>query len=271
MTVLTYSLLWLPCAIVHFTAAQSGIFEVDLISPRNGTWSPANITPIVFAVQQPQLSALVQRRVIQWTLGQYGNPSDLAIHSGQISFEASGSSPNLYLAAGYTNATAGIEDDWVFRWQFSTRNCSLITSENALSSYTSSSQGRSVGFRTSKSAPALNIDTALSLQSCRDTRYVAYNVTAIQSPPTADINSPVPSSCVVLGSPPMVTGNPCAVTIDAAASSSASAAISYAACQATATSCTSPSATTKPSSGHRLTGGRPYVWAFMGVLGVACL
>jgi hypothetical protein len=267
MAFLTTSALWL-CVLANLAAAQSGIFEVDLVFPRNGTWSPSSITPIVFAVQQPQLGALVQSGMIQWTLRQYGNSSDAAGTYGQINFKPNSPSSNSYLATGYTNFTSGIEDDWVFRWQFSTRNCSLITPDNALTSFTSSSQGRSVAFRTSKSAPALNMDMALSLESCGDSRNIAYNVTAIQTPPATDINSPIPSACAVLGVPALVTGTPCAVTIDAAASSSASAAISYSACQATSTSCVSPSATTKPSAGHRLSSGKSISWAFLGFVGL---
>jgi hypothetical protein len=48
MALLKYAFLWLACAAAHFAMAQSGTLEVDLLFPRNGTWKPTAILPIVF-------------------------------------------------------------------------------------------------------------------------------------------------------------------------------------------------------------------------------
>jgi hypothetical protein len=269
MARLSRALLWLCCAIANLVAAQSGIFEIDLVFPKNGTWSSTSGLPIVFAVQQPQLGVLVQRQVIRWTLNRESNSFNSSGFSGQVTFEtnATASNQNLFIATGFTNAISGIEGDWAFRWQVSTRNCSLITSDNALTTFSSSSQGRGVGFRTSKSAPVPNIDTALALDACRDSRWLAYNVSAVQKIPEGS-DALLSSSCAALAAQPTVTGNPCAVTISAAASSSASAAISYSACQATSTACASPTTTTKPSAADRPESRSFLLWLVVGALGL---
>jgi hypothetical protein len=230
--------------------AQSGTLEVDLLFPRNGTWKPTAILPIVFAVQQPQLGILIQKQVIRWRFRQNNNSSASA-HEGTTTFDLNSTTPGLYLATGFSDAFANVEGLWGLQWQVSLRNCSEISSEHAIPSFSSFSESIFMHFRTNNSAPTPNLETALSLDSCHDLDSLAFSVSAIQNI-RAGSEELLSTTCAALGDSPMVAGSPCSVTIDAAASASASAAISYSVCQATSTACAAPSSSTKPLAATRL-------------------
>jgi hypothetical protein len=265
MAIVSYVLLWLACVAANVTATRSGTLELDLMFPRNGTWKPTNLMPIIFAVQQLQLGDLVQRQLIRWRLAQRDNTTLDSIRTGAATIELNSTTPGLYLATGFSDALAGIEGEWIFQWQVSLRNCSELNDRNTLLQFSVSSETRWAYFRTNESAPTLNFETAISPDSCRDVENIAFNVTAIQSIPRG-IDPEASPSCAALGAPPKVTGSPCAVTINAAASMSASAAVSYSACQATATACAPPSST-RPSAATSLRNNWIVLWVAVTLLG----
>jgi hypothetical protein len=269
MALLNIAFLWITCAAANFVAAPSGILEVDLLFPRNGTWKPTSIMPIVFAVQQPQLGVLIQRQIIRWRLGQVNNASR-SIHEGTATFDLNATTSGLYLATGISDALAGIEGGWEIQWMVSLRNCTQLSSENTRIEFSAFAESRSTFFQTNDSAPAPSVETALSIDSCQNLDYLVYNVSAVQPVPKG-YDTELYLSCAALGDSSVVTGSPCSININAAASTSASAAISYSTCRVTSTACVSPPSTTKTSAATRLKTSTILLSAILSVVGSALL
>lgn len=54
------------------TSADSGIFEVDLLFPRNTTYAPQALMPVVWAMQNPHLAWPTQATIF-WELWEGNN------------------------------------------------------------------------------------------------------------------------------------------------------------------------------------------------------
>ncbi|KAF1826618.1 uncharacterized protein K489DRAFT_121155 [Dissoconium aciculare CBS 342.82] len=231
--------LFVTALLVSTTLAMAGpgTFLVHLVFPRNGTWAPTDNTPILFALQNPQLAASLGLTSIRWSLSRK-DIANFTIYSNDLKLKDLNSTiGNIYVATDRTGALAASEGLWIFRWTLRYSNCSGPT-DDVTYSYNSSTQGLS--FATSISAPRPLVESVLSDQTCHNSDYLALNVTAVQDVyPVAYDGQP---SCAVLGSSP-TNVVPCAISINPALISSASAAVSYSACKATAASCALPSPT----------------------------
>lgn len=227
-------------------AASTGIFEIDLVFPQNGTYATVPFMPVVFAVQNPELASSLDAQ-ISWSIFEYGSWSHDTPGSWSHDIDLrtlNASTSNPYLSASYNPKMSGIESTWVFTWEITTGNCSRSV---GMPSYNNSDSG--IIFTTRNSSQPPDLEAATRSPQCISDMGSAFNVTDQISNPDPEFK---PSySCAVLGSTP-TTRDSCAVTINASAASSISAAISQSACSASVVSCTAtPSPTPSKSAAAR--------------------
>jgi hypothetical protein len=199
-----------------------GVFEVDLVFPQEGTFAPTNVTPIIFAVQNPQRGQDLGA-FIRWTLSKTSNttrpsPYELPgkVQGGEIDLYSVNTSTisNPYLASDRMIVIGDIEDTWYFEWTirysncsdfYTNRNTSLTAVEHGYSSY-------GINFTTQRTAPRpANLDTALSNDTCRVGDYLNLNVTMYGVLPGGG-DDPY---CSILGDPITEENRNCRISSDA--------------------------------------------------------
>ncbi|PYI02373.1 hypothetical protein BO78DRAFT_400579 [Aspergillus sclerotiicarbonarius CBS 121057] len=215
--------------------ADSGIFEVDLISPRNETYTPQALMPIVFALQNPPLASTLEA-AISWQLWEGNNrtsPGSVTDGLLELALLNLTSSEPLFVDR-FVNTLAYPDGLWTFAWSLQIYNCSADERPARLISTNNTSI-----FTVSKSGQAPNLVAATSSDMCGTMEAYAFNVTSVGD------------ACGVLG--PSPTTNPCAATVNPAAASSISAAATAFACDPLQRSVnpnvTCPTSTGKSSNG----------------------
>ncbi|KAJ5765383.1 hypothetical protein N7520_004942 [Penicillium odoratum] len=195
--------------------ASSGVFEVDLIFPRNETYTPSPLMPMVFALQNPSM-AVPMEALIEWQLLEGGNISAPgSILSGALELDLMSSlnvSTDLdkatldlpgypLLVTRYLDTFSYPDGSWNFEWTLQVSNCTYGNyAPNVLQ------MTNNVTFTTSKLGKAPDLVAATSARTCDTAEGYAFNATSIEA------------TCGVLG--PTPTTNLCAITIDSAAESS---------------------------------------------------
>jgi hypothetical protein len=201
--------------------ATRGVFEVDLIFPREGTFSPTNTTPIIFAVQNPQRAKDLGAYII-WTLVQPSNATQAdgynipglrehgVIELGDLNISTIS---NPYLAWDRITAIGDTEDSWDFEWTirysnctefYTERNTTVIGVEHGISSY-------SINITTKRTAPqSASLETAFLNDTCRVGDYFNLNVTRYNLLPGGD-----PEHCSELGDPVTEENRNCRIGSDA--------------------------------------------------------
>ncbi|KAJ5560199.1 hypothetical protein N7513_002598 [Penicillium frequentans] len=192
--------------------ASPGIFEVDLVFPRNATYSPQALTPIVWALQNPSLASTLTAS-ITWSLWEGNNQSSPgSIGSGLVELnQLDVSSSEPLLVSEFVDAVAYPDGDWTLAWSLSVYNCSQLEGH-----YHDITRSNSTVFTISKSGQKPDLVAATSADECGTMKAYAFNVTSF-----GDV-------CGDLG--PTPTTNPCAVTINSTATSSIYAAATAYAC-----------------------------------------
>lgn len=168
--------------------AGLGFGEVDVIFPRNGTFGPMTLTPIVFAFQNP---AAIDRLYPYISYGLW--PADLPNGNKTLSSDLverhlpNTTGPVSFLQASIAN-TLNTENDWEFVWKMDWTNCSTAangtTSDDerglvdkpdvTLRNYW---VGHSIRFTTKKGANQPNLTALTAGDKCGDTSALAFNVT----------------------------------------------------------------------------------------------
>ncbi|KAJ5522071.1 hypothetical protein N7527_006186 [Penicillium freii] len=180
-----------------------GFGEVDVIFPRNGTFGPMTITPIVFAIQNPE-----------------------AI-DGLYPYISYGLCPVSFIQSSIPT-TLNTENEWEFVWQMDYTNCSTLANgttsndrrglaEKPEINLNSPWASRSIRFTTKKGANQPNLTALTASDKCGDTSALAFNVTQSLRPQSGYYEE---KECAVLESPASPT--PCKVSISPAAASSMS-------------------------------------------------
>lgn len=224
------------------SAITSGIFEVDVLFPRNDTYAPQSLMPVVFALQKPGLSIQLESS-IHWQLWLGGNSADPTfIYNNAFEPSLPYLTPNfstttvepVYLANA-VNTSAYPDGPWTFQWAIYVVNCSAPT--------TFVMRTGTVTFTTSKDAKAPDLVAATAPDLCRNATAYTFDVHSFNNGSVSAGNS-----CGFLGSFGASAPNPCAVSIDAAAASGILANASANACsQGQAAACARPSGEGVPS------------------------
>ncbi len=187
-----------------------GTFEVDLLFPRNSTYTPQALMPIVFALQNPTLASQLEAS-LNWQLWEGNNrssPGSVTDGLMELSLTNDLSSSEPFLFYRFVNTIAYPDGSWTLSWDLLINNCSQPPG----SSKSILTQSNTAVFTTSSSGQAPDLMAATSADMCGTVEASAFNVTS-----SGDF-------CGVLGASP--TTNPCAATIHPAAVSSISASAS---------------------------------------------
>jgi hypothetical protein len=226
-----YGLVWYLVAVLPCLSTAQQIFpatvEVDLIFPRNNTYAPTPLMPIVFAIQNSHIAKPLING-FTWQLNRMddyniGTSSTLHLTHGNIS------SSNAYFAFDTIVNFTTTESTWTLIWTASSTNCSAPNSlEPGISGR---SQSNHVIFTVKNGAQQPDLVAATSDTTCAaNTESFTYNITEILNGTwITDYNTL--DSCAVLASAlPTPSPNPCEAKVDASAASSIWAAITSTAC-----------------------------------------
>ncbi|KAI8943234.1 hypothetical protein NX059_001256 [Plenodomus lindquistii] len=155
------------------TDKQTGIVEVDLVFPRNETYAPTQIMPVVFGFQNPELAPFVATS-LAWTLfddmsnNGTGRVDDGSFDLRWTNFSSSnGSTYYRYHSAVIPELKK--EGLWTLNWRLVWWNC---TGESSPHSNTSSWY---VSFATKSGAEEMDVE--VSGEGCSPNQGFAFNIT----------------------------------------------------------------------------------------------
>ncbi|KAJ5121106.1 uncharacterized protein N7515_009067 [Penicillium bovifimosum] len=210
--------------------AVLGVGEVDLIFPRNGTFAPMTITPIVFGIQNPAVIDGLYP-ILGYGLWTADTSPD---NQTDLTYLTDGHLPNKtgpvsFLIDGIAN-THNTENQWRFVWRLIWTNCSIP--DNETTSELSLGLGdhviaQSLLFTTKKGATPLNLTTLTADDKCNDAQALTFHATTTMPAPLTDARG---ETCAVLKSP-SPTPTPCKASIAPAAASSISSSLTASYCQ----------------------------------------
>ncbi|KAJ5782629.1 hypothetical protein N7457_004403 [Penicillium paradoxum] len=199
------------------------VLEVDLIFPRNDTFAPTALTPVVFAVQNSDLISILDLQ-LSWNIR-------------PISSERWGVSDGMKLNLGETyNDTyfvhssteqLNMEGIWRLSWTLSFLNC---TSVNGSAQNSRFGIGDELYFSTRNDTQAQDLAAATEEGTCAKLPSSTLNVTRLLDASGGDY--PERSSCAAIPSS-APEPSPCKVKMDSAAALSLSASITATACART--------------------------------------
>ncbi|KAF7561915.1 hypothetical protein G7046_g2226 [Stylonectria norvegica] len=212
-------------------AAFPGIVEVDLIFPRNDTYEPVHLMPIVFAVQNPLLASPLQVD-LEWELWSQTNENISyggLEHLGENNITNSTSNPFLWY--WWSDKLFDREDVWSFVWHLDAYNCTKFESEQQSGSVILNffEMGNGITFTTKKGAQQPDLVAATDSDTCGDTEGFTFNITATLEADTDGRRDIDLTKCALLGET-SAKPDPCAVKIDTVAVSSISASMTDSAC-----------------------------------------
>ena len=230
---------WLPVALVGATDASitPGVVEVDLVFPRNDSYAPTPVLPVVFAVQNSALAPSIAP-YISLTIWNWNNMSDTIVTDHFVlTWENFSSSDPFFVHHSYTGFNN--EGNWWLTWHVVYQSC---TEESLQSPFSrrriiTNSTGWSIGFTTENSTRELDVAAAINdKKSCSEQLHlerlgVAVNVTnALRVPDSASSEwLGRGDMCAVVASA-TPTPDPCRATMDSAAAASISSAVAARLC-----------------------------------------
>ncbi|KAI6090037.1 hypothetical protein F4821DRAFT_230487 [Hypoxylon rubiginosum] len=233
---------WLVLTPCWSSAAQSPIefpatVDVELIFPRNDTYAPANIVPIVFAIRNSQLAAPLDLS-FDWNLWNLDNLS--APGAGGLFDLTNVNFSNVsdpYFAYEYVTELNVTEARWSLVWSMGSGNCSrpdgATGDDKTASSLSFYNRDRNVRFTTRNGAqqPDLAAAATTDADACTD-NYFTFNVTGVLDTPLG-AKYDGRETCAVLA-PTNMSATPteklCGFGADASAVSSILAGITATAC-----------------------------------------
>jgi hypothetical protein len=240
----------------------SGVVEVDLVFPRNETYAPTSILPIVFGFQNSELAPFLGLQ-LSFTVWRWDNLSDFPVTSSYDLRWANFSSNDPYFE--YRHFTKfDREGTWKLTWTVGWANCtedSLAKQGKDRVEFHSSTT--STVFTTKNSAQEVDLSTATKNEDCSTDMGFAFNVTNTHKVPTG-IEWAGGETCVAVA-PSLPTPNPCQVKIDSAAAASMSASITERRCKGTDPPADCPS--DESAAQKLLVGGVACLMAVVGALG----
>ncbi|KAE8333335.1 hypothetical protein BDV39DRAFT_199062 [Aspergillus sergii] len=257
-----------------------GVAEVDLIFPRNESYPPSALTPIIFAIQNPTLLSSVYPQIRYYIEEVNANSSERVSYSGSLELAKlnyTGSDPYfLYWS------TSKFDSEGIFKitWALDIYNCSHEPDSTDLTVGYLGGRGRQSYFSIRNGTSPPDFVAATEDGTCEKSLAQAVHVPEFINVPSAQIwggptrttarYAPKPtwrgSSCAVTADW-VPTPSPCNVKIDHSAATSISAALTSTACAnplRTGLICPTPSSENAASVGQ-LPVERPWILA-MGLL-----
>jgi hypothetical protein len=240
--------------------------EVDLIFPRNDTFAPSKLTPIVFAIQNPSLVQSINP-VLSWNIEQRGVSANDSINTSDLfhlsSLNYSNSDPYfLYESTGHLDSEGFFQFAWTIEYSNCSQDAGTDAGTNAVT-FTRNSTRHSLYFTTKNGTSQPDLIAATDDNTCAQSLSQAWNVTNLLNVPDEKSYGGAPS-CAVVPSP-TATASPCKVKISPSAASSISAALTSYACAAPSPQVSCPAAK-NAASGTQLPVGGAWLTAIVGWL-----
>ncbi|PYH88503.1 hypothetical protein BO71DRAFT_403797 [Aspergillus ellipticus CBS 707.79] len=188
--------------------SNSGTLEVDLIFPRNETYSPEGLMPIVFAVRNPVLTQVASAG-ITWSLWEGdnltspGSMTDAFLPLMPWDDQVNSTSSEPSFITRLINTTLYPDGIWTFSWTLALYNCSAHWQDPDTNLIVANNN---ITFTVSKSGQAPDLVAATSSEACGATVGYAYDIRGSRG------------MCALIG--PNVTANPCSVSINSSTAAS---------------------------------------------------
>lgn len=215
---------WLLLALVtSWSSAQTfpSIAEVDLLFPKNDTYAPTVLMPMVFAIQNAPAADPLSL-ALKWVLYYPADAEHLTIiRNDAIPKTYLSASPNgtYYEFTSLYNLTT-LEGPWKLVWTLTSENCTQFPVSN--SSEFGYDQVNSVIFTTKNDAQAADLLAATADDVCASAGSFTFNVTGEETVTIRE--GPGVTTCAVVASmSPTPTPNPCVARLDVTMASSISA------------------------------------------------
>ncbi|KAH2540533.1 hypothetical protein KXW97_004426 [Aspergillus fumigatus] len=223
---------WLPFALcIGFAYSRAaitpGVTEVDLIFPRNESYSPSPVTPIIFAIQNPSLLSSLNPEITYYIEQQNVNTNESVYNSGSIRLSRINYTTSDPYYLYWSTGKLDIEGSFVLAWELQMNNCSHSPQSDALTFGYLGSRRHQLYFSTKNGTSSPDFVAATEDDTCEQSQAQAVQVPDLLEVPSSRTWA-APSCAVTVGLSP--TPNPCKVKIDSTTAASISAALTSSAC-----------------------------------------
>ncbi len=223
------SLLTLGFAASSAAAATKGNAEVDVIFPRNDTFAPTPLMPVVFAVQNPAVAQQLNLR-LNYRVIPYGHPNATTDYQ-RVRLNALPNNDTTFYAHDFVSDIFNKEGTWEFFWQLRWNNCtSTDDDEGRHFSRDTEEPVNSFVFTTHQDGSKPDLVAISSGDKCGDTQGIGFEVQDVLDVPPPQ-NADLLTSCAHVAVP-APTPTPCSAAVPSEAAESISSRITQAACLA---------------------------------------
>ncbi|RMJ22794.1 hypothetical protein PHISP_06332 [Aspergillus sp. HF37] len=236
--------------------------EVDLVFPRNDTYAPSAIMPVVFAVQNTDLAGVLIKSLsytifdtLTWSYYGFGGVGTVDLEQSNLS------SSDPYFVFDIARELLATEGIWMLQWKVSGLNCSRSTDPPTFDGR-GINDANAVWFTTKKGAPQPDLVAAATDPSAcseRDHSALAYNVTDIVDIPNSSKFRKFDSCAVLSPQSPWPAPSPCQGQMSPAKASNISAAVTSSVCDDLDPLVSCPPKTNRAPRAMRFPGGEPLV------------
>ncbi|KAM7214752.1 hypothetical protein V8F06_009824 [Rhypophila decipiens] len=204
----------------------AGVLEFDIVFPRNETYAPTKLFPIVFAVQNPGLAKNIPF-LVDWFIRNHTGPEETTFgHT-----ESSLSSANITSDPHFIYQYYDLEAEGPYQL-FSSANWASCNASSGPVSLLRNSSNFVVNFSIAKDGQSVDLVAATAKdKTCSAEDGIAFNVTDETGQYPAQDRLPAGTCAVFATSSPTPTANPCAVQIDTATAASMSASLQATLCK----------------------------------------
>lgn len=235
--------LWFWATLGAGATGPSGIAQVDLIFPRNETYTPTSLMPVVFSVRSPELVNLLYP-TLQYAVTRVGS-NDTTTKLRDLPIRRLDSNDSLsYLYEGVASVAAvegEFELSWAFRWVNCSRSIDGSDYDNQDTAYDQNGFHRrtywphqKLFFRTSKDGKKADLASISQDKNCNEMQGFAFQVKDNLEVPLGRLSADGVTSCALLASPTPTTKPFCEQIIKPEAVSSISASLTKVECRSTA-------------------------------------
>lgn len=255
------SLLTLGAAITGATAATKGNTEVDVIFPRNDTFAPIPLLPVVFAVQNPAVAQQLNLR-LHYRVIPYGHPNATTDYE-RVRLNALPGNDTTFYVHDLVSDMFNKEGTWEFFWKLRWNNCTSTEDEEGRHfSRDTEEPVNSFVFTTSKDGRQPDLVAMSSGDDCGKTQGIGFEVQDVLDVPPP-LNADMLTSCAHVAVP-APTPTPCSASVPSEAAESISSRITQAACLAATPVVSCPP--NDSASGRAAISVATVVWSFVALL-----
>ncbi|KAF4832282.1 hypothetical protein CGCTS75_v004522 [Colletotrichum tropicale] len=213
-------------------AANSGIVEVDLVFPRNDTYAPIALFPIVFAIRNSSLAQFVNPYIEIRVRNSSDRFDTYVTHDYDLRQANFSSSDPYFESRGFGRFKK--EDSYTMIWTVRQQSC--LADRSSLANYhtkdvISNNTIRLITFTIKNAAQEVDLVSATNKDDvCLSAQGVAINITDTVEGLLGRQWWGVGDTCAVVASPTPIA-NPCQIKLDSATAARISASVTAAACR----------------------------------------